>query len=55
MPFSLIYGMEVVIPTEIIIPTQWAMIGKFDNNSKMSKNLILFEELCDKSSVRVED
>lgn len=54
-PFPLVCGIEVVITIELIAPTYRATMKEEDNNSKRSLNLVLVEELRDKSRIFVDD
>lgn len=47
--------MEVVIPIEIMTPTQRAMIGESNNNLEKSLDLVVSKGLHEKSSILLSE
>jgi len=53
-PYSLVYGCEAVIPTEVAVPTARYGLNTVDaNNAEMHDSLDLVEELREQASIRL--
>ncbi|XP_074300316.1 uncharacterized protein LOC141631558 [Silene latifolia] len=53
-PYSLVYGCEAVIPTEVHVPTSRYSLNNIEaNSSLMQDNLVLIEELRDTAKIRI--
>lgn len=53
-PFSLVYGCEAVIPTEIAVPTaRYSLNTEDSNNLELGDSLDLVEELREQASIRL--
>ncbi|XP_074377991.1 uncharacterized protein LOC141719511 [Apium graveolens] len=48
MPFSLVYGMESVLPTEVLTPTtRYGLVTYEFNHAELTNDLDALDELCD--------
>nr|CAN65076.1 hypothetical protein VITISV_028912 [Vitis vinifera] len=55
-PFALAYRMDVVIPTEIGLPTIWTEAGRQDDaNTELGRNLDWADEVRETASIRMAD
>ena len=53
-PFSLVYGCEAVVPTEVLIPTaRYGLLTDETNNIELTSDLDTMEELRDKAKIRL--
>jgi hypothetical protein len=53
-PFSLVFGTEAVIPTEMVIPTARSILGtRQDNSNVLMQDLELVDELRDAAKIRI--
>jgi len=51
-PFSLVYGIDTLIPVEVDLSTLWVMAFKEENNlDRLRENLDLLDELREKAVV----
>ena len=53
-PFTLIYGMEAIVPTEIGMPTLRTDIPEQSNTESVIKDLDMVDELCKAAAVRID-
>ena len=52
-PFSLTYGMEAIIHTEIGVPTLPTEIPEKANTEAITKDLDITDELCEAAAIRI--
>jgi len=53
-PFSLVYGCEAVVPTEVLIPTaRYGLLTDETNSIELASDLDTVEELRDKAKIRL--
>ena len=52
-PFTITYGMEVIIPTEIIMPTIWSDVPEQENVELVLKDLDMVDKLRESTAVRI--
>lgn len=51
--FSLVYGVEAVIPTKIQVPTLKSFLSKEENSKLMALSLDFLEEKREQSLIRI--